>query len=231
MLSCLSSRALSSDQRSITSADVAIRLPKRPDINQDIYYKNRREFSLESGILPINIPFVFDFLTSGAYNKTPLNYTLIPNIASLRWQIGNVGGPKVLRGNWDATFSGAYTGIPRGPESRYWAYLMGFRRNFIQPRWRAAPYFDGRVGIGNIDAKGPKGVSFAQGQDLTFTVLMGSGVTYNFNSRYGLSAGITYMHISNMYLSEPKYLNFGINVYGPMLGLNVRLGKPRNSIE
>jgi len=198
---------------------------KPPDINQDIYYKNRHEVSFETGFLPINIPFAFDFLTSGAYNKTPLNYTLVPNIASFRWQLGKVGGPKLLRGNWDATFGGTYTAIPRGPESRYWASLLGFRRNFIQPDWRIVPYFDGRVGMGNIDAMGPKGVSFAQGQDLTFTFLIGSGVSYNFNARYGISAGLTYMHISNMYLSEPKYLNFGINVYGPMVGLNVRLGR------
>lgn len=196
-----------------------------PDVNNDIYYKNRLAFSLEAGVLPINIPFVFDFLTSGAYNKTPLKYTLVPLIGSLRWQLGNVGGPKFLRGNWDATFSGSFTAIPRGPETRFWSYMMGFRRNFIQPQWRTVPYFDGRVGIGNIDAKEPYGVFFAQGQDLTFTLLIGSGVTYNINSRYGLSAGITYMHISNMYLSEPKYPNYGINVYGPMVGITRRFGR------
>jgi hypothetical protein len=36
---------------------------------------------------------------------------------------------------------------------------------------------------------------------------------------------VSYMHISNLYLSEPKYSNYGINVYGPMIGLNVQLGK------
>ena len=33
------------------------------------------------------------------------------------------------------------------------------------------------------------------------------------------------MHISNLYLSEPKFLNYGINVYGPMAGIDFRLGK------
>src|SRR6266478_7257205 len=82
-----------------------IRDSKPVDFNRKIYFRNKLEFSLETGWLPINIPFVFDFLTSGAYNKTPLKYTLVPILPSLRWQMGNVGGPWILRGNWDLTFS------------------------------------------------------------------------------------------------------------------------------
>ena len=82
--------------------------------------------------------------------------------------------------------------------------------------------------MGNIDAKGPYGVAYAQGQDLTFTLNLGSGVRYNLNHRYALEGGIHYMHISNLYLSEPKFLNYGINVYGPWVGINVRLGKHQN---
>ena len=89
------------------------------------------------------------------------------------------------------------------------------------------PYFEGRLGLGDIDAKGPKGVPFAQGQDFTFTLMLGSGVRYNFNPQYAISAGINYMHVSNLYLSEPKFLNYGINVYGPMVGVDIRLGKPK----
>ena len=102
---------------------------------------------------------------------------------------------------------------------------MGIRRNFVPHNWRIAPYFDVRLGLGNIDAKGPKGVSWAQGEDFTFTFNIGSGVRYNLNPRYSISAGINYMHISNLYLSEPRYGNYGINVYGPMVGIDFRLGK------
>jgi Lipid A 3-O-deacylase (PagL) len=90
---------------------------------------------------------------------------------------------------------------------------MGIRRNFVRPNWRVAPFFDLRLGVGRIDAEGPLGVPYAQGQDLTFTFMLGSGVRYNFNSRYAISAGINFMHVSNLYLSEPKYLNYGINVW------------------
>lgn len=198
---------------------------KSADFNRDIYYKNKLEFSFESGWLPINIPMVWDILTSSPYTTWPLQYTLVPNIASLRWQVSDVGGPWILRGNTDLTFSGSFTAIPRGPETRYPAFNFGIRRNFVRPRWRVVPYFDMRGGIGNIDAKGPEGVLYAQGQDLTFTYMMGSGVRYNFSPRFSFSSGLTYMHISNAYLSEPKYEDFGINVYGPIFGFNVRLGK------
>ena len=216
-------RSIAQDSTAQLSRET-VRIPK-PDLNRGIYYKNRLDFSLESGWLPTNIPFVFDFLFGSGYNMTPLRYTLVPTIASLRWQMDSVRGPWILRGNWDLSLSGALVLIPRGPETHYGAYIMGIRRNFVQPRWRVAPYVDGRLGLGGIDAKEPLGVYFAQGQDFTFTLNIGSGIRYNFNPRFSISAGMNYMHISNLYLSEPKYLNYGINVYGPMAGINVRLGK------
>jgi lipid A 3-O-deacylase PagL len=217
---------LGSDAKSPV-ATATLRTSKSHNYNRNIYYKNRLELSLETGWLPVNIPFVFDFLTGSEYNKPPLKYTLVPNILSLRWQMGNVKGPWILRGNWDLTASGSYTEIPRGPETRYYAYIMGIRRNFVRPSWRVAPYLEGRAGLGNIDAREPKGALFAQGQDFTFTVMLGAGLRYNINSRFAICAGAGYMHISNLYLSEPKYPNYGINVYGPMIGVVYRLGKSR----
>src|SRR5579859_6790253 len=138
---------------------------------------------------------------------------------------------RLFRGNWDCTFSASVTAIPRGPETRYFSYIMGFRRNFVRPRWRAVPYFNAMGGLGQIDAKGPLGVYGAQGQNFTFTLNMGSGVRYNFNPRYAVSAGINYMHISNFYLSEPKFLKYGINVYGPMVGIDVQLNSKGHHSE
>jgi hypothetical protein len=228
LLACLVHPARSLGQNSNSQpSDGIVRDSKPADFNGGIYYKNKLEFSVETGWLPVNIPFVFDFLLGDGYNQTPLKYTLVPTIASLRWQMDNVRGPGILRGNWELSFGAAFTAIPRGPETDYVAYDMGIRRNFVRRNWRVAPYFEGRLGLGGIDAKGPKGVPYAQGQDFTFTLMLGSGVRYNFHSRYAVSAGITYMHISNLYLSEPRFLNYGINVYGPMIGLDIRLGKPR----
>lgn len=207
-----------------------VQTTRLPDFNRDIYYRNKLEFSLETGWLPNNIPFVFDFLVGSAYTSWPLHYTLVPNIASLRWHIDNIWGRSVFRGNTDMSFSGSYTAIPRGAETRYFAFDYGIRRNFIPPRWRIVPYVEGRGGIGNINAKEPRGVLYAQGQDMTFTLMVGSGARYNFSPRYGISAGMTYMHVSNFYLSEPRYEDFGINVYGPIVGVYMRLGKPKRTI-
>src|SRR5216684_1400520 len=173
-LACLAQPAPSIAQDSTTQPSTQpsgeiLRDSKPGDFNRGIYYKNRLEFSLETGWLPINIPFAFDFLLGGGYSRPPLDYTLVPNIASLRWQMGDVRGPGILRGNWDLTLSGSFTAIPRGPETRYGAYDMGIRRNFVRPNWRIVPYFDLRLGLGAINAKGPKGVNYAQGQDFTFT--------------------------------------------------------------
>ncbi|HXS75600.1 MAG TPA: acyloxyacyl hydrolase, partial [Terracidiphilus sp.] len=198
--------------------------------NRNIYYKNKLEYSVESGWLPYNIPFIFDFLVGSRFAAWPLHYTLVPNIASVRWQLDNIWGWKFLRGNTDFSFSGSYTAIPRGPETRYYAFDYGIRRNFIPPRSRIVPYVEGRGGIGNIDARGPYAVEYAQGQNMTFTLMVGSGARYNFSPRFGIGAGVSYMHVSNFYLSEPKYEDFGINVYGPMVGLYMRLGKPKENV-
>jgi hypothetical protein len=217
------------DGRAESPSRAVVRPNNQPELDGGVYYRNRLEFAFDAGWLPINIPFVFDVFLGDAYTRAPLDYTLVPLVASLRWHMNDVAGPWIFRGNWDMTVSGSITVIPRGPETRYFSYDMGIRRNFVPRRGKIAPYFDGRLGLGQIDAKEPLGVQFAQGQNFTFTMNMGAGARYNFNSRYSLSAGLNWMHISNLYLSEPAFSNYGINVYGPMFGIDIRLGKPRHA--
>lgn len=192
------------------------------DFNRKIYYKDKLEFGFDAGYFPYNTKFIFDFIEGQDWDRPSdfPDYTLIPLTFSLRWHLDDIGGPWFLRGNTDVTFSGNYTVIPEGPESYYIAFMTGARYNFVQPNWRFAPYVEGRVGCGFTDARGPEGVLAAQGQDFTFTFSMGGGVRYNFNPRYSVSAGITYMHISNLYLSTKAY-NYGLNVYGPTVGVNI----------
>jgi hypothetical protein len=219
------------DSASKTSSELTAQPHKRPDRNLDIYYRNRREFSLDVGWHPINIPFIYDFAVGGGYNMTPLKYTLVPIVASLRWHVTNVGWRGFFRGNMDFTFSGSITAIPRGPETHYVSFDFGIRRNFVYRNWKVVPFFEQRGGAGIINAKEPLGVLWAQGQNLTFTYNMGAGARYNVNSKYSFSAGMNYMHISNAYLSQPQFNNYGINVYGPMFGLDVRLGKPHHASQ
>jgi hypothetical protein len=204
---------------------------KPADFNRDIYYKNKLEFALDVGWLPINIPFPFDVFEGDPYDLYPLRYTLVPTVASLRWHIDDVGSRWIFRGNWDLTASVSATAIPRGAETHYFSYDMGLRRNFVLRNWRAVPYVDLRAGVGLIDAKGPLGVYYAQGQNFTFTLNLGSGVRYNFSPRYAISAGLNWMHISDNNLSAPQYSNYGINVYGPMFGLDIQLRKRHRHSE
>jgi hypothetical protein len=80
-------------------------------------------------------------------------------------------------------------------------------------------------------------VQYAQGEDLTFTVNMGSGVRYNLSPRYSISAGLNFMHISNLDLSQgngkPDWgiRNYGINVYGPMVGIDMQLRRNHQRSE
>jgi Lipid A 3-O-deacylase (PagL) len=218
------------------SAVERVMTASRPaDRNREIYYRNKTEFAFDLGTLPINIPFPFDFMEGDPYTQHPIRYVLIPMVASLRWHMSDIGGPWIFRGNWDLTSSGSFTWIPSGPETRFISYDMGVRRNFVPHNRNWAPYFDIRLGVGQINAKGPKGVPYAQGEDWPeFTMNMGSGVRYNFSPRFAFTAGLNYMHLSNMDLSEHKPdatdptwgpINYGINVYGPQLGINMRLGK------
>jgi hypothetical protein len=138
------------------------------DFNRKIYFKHKLEFSLDTGWLPNNIPFLFNPLMGEKWAQNPLDYALVPIIFPLRWHWGNIAAPSFIRGNTDLTFSGSYTVIPRGPERLYAAFMFGVRRNFVQPNWRVVPYVEARGGVGYTDAKGPKGVLYAQGQDLTF---------------------------------------------------------------
>jgi hypothetical protein len=95
---------------------------EQPDFNREIFYRHKLEYSLDVGWLPINIPFPFDALEGDPYDLYPLRYTLVPVLASVRWHLGDLRGPPVLRGNWDLTCSLGYTAIPRGPETRYFSY-------------------------------------------------------------------------------------------------------------
>jgi len=192
------------------------------DFNREIYFKNKREFAFDTGFLNNNSPFIFNKLSGdGWYRFQDMpDYTLVPLTLSLRWHLDDIGGPWILRGNTDVTFSGNYTVITRGPESYYASFMLGGRYNFVQPNWRIAPYLEARVGCGFTDAKGPHGVKYAQGQDFAFTFTLGGGLRYNFDPSYSVSAGVAYMHISNLYLSEDAF-NYGINVFGPTVGVNI----------
>ncbi|HUY19958.1 MAG TPA: acyloxyacyl hydrolase [Candidatus Binataceae bacterium] len=200
------------------------------DFNRQIYYRNKLEAGFDVGYYPWNIPFVFDPLIGQCCRraKGTTDYSLIPLTLQLRWHLTDIHGRSFWRGNTEFDIGGSYTSIAQGPESYYGAMLIGLRYNFVQPDWKFVPYTDVHGGFGWTNAQQPYEQAHhqrwvGQGQDFTFTFMWGIGVRYNFNPRISLSAGIAYMHISNAYLSEPKYINHGINNVGPNWGLNFAL--------
>jgi hypothetical protein len=203
------------------------KLPKlhKPDTNEQFYYRHKLELSLETGALPINTPFVFDVFVGGDYSHNPLHYTLIPIFPAIRFMTGDIKGKGPFRGNTELTAALSLTVVARGPETAYGAFDLGFRRNFIPHNWVVIPYFDAWLGAGFINAAQPRGVPNSQGQDFTFTIRVGTGLRYNINERFGASLGASYMHVSNLYLSEPKYEDYGINVVGPVITVYMRLNK------
>ncbi|HEV2699089.1 MAG TPA: hypothetical protein VGU90_13920, partial [Terriglobales bacterium] len=65
---------------SVELSNVRSQESKPADFNRAVYYRNKLEFSLEGGWLPINVPFPLDVFVGAAYNSYPLQYTLIPII-------------------------------------------------------------------------------------------------------------------------------------------------------
>ena len=203
-----------------------------PDYNREFYYKNKIELSVAVGVLPIDTPLLVGPVFGYSLHRPPKNwvayYTLVPTIVLVRWQLYDPKGPSFLRGATELTFGGTYTAITEGPESVFAGPLIGARYNFIQPNWRLVPYADLRFGLGYTDAAGPHEVAdhlpdIGQGQDFTFTFMMGAGLRYSFTPRYSAAVSFMAMHISNMYLSEPKCYNHGVNVVGPMVEFNMGL--------
>ena len=158
------------------------------------------EFAVESGVL-----FGLD---------NPNHYVTAPEILTLRWQRKPpeqfFHTPFTFSQQWE--ISAVIVAIPRGPESHYFGFGLGPRIVLAKPGSRFSLYIDGRFVVGAIDSSGPPA---GQGEDLTFSALVGTGLDYAINRRMKVSAGFLYEHFSNAGLSEPQVPNIGLNTIGP----------------
>jgi len=96
ILTCLKQpeRVLGQNSNTQSSEETFLSL-KPADFNRRIYFKHKLEFSLDTGWLPKNIPFIFNPLMGEKWAQTPLDYTLVPAILSLRWHWGGHRGSLV----------------------------------------------------------------------------------------------------------------------------------------
>ena len=135
--------------------------------------------------------------------NNPNHYITTPEILSLRWQ----RKPPEQFFHTPFTFSQVWVlerrhrGFSHRPESHYFGLGLGPRIVLGKPGSHFSVYVDGRFAVGAIDSSGPP---YGQGQDLTFSALVGTGVNYEVNRRTKVSLGFLYEHFSNGGLSEPE---------------------------
>lgn len=161
---------------------------------------DRFEFAFESGVM------------FGLNN--PNNYITTPEIISLRWQRKApeqfFHTPFTFSQQW--VVSAVIVPFEHGPEHHYFGLGLGPRIVLAKPGSRFSVYIDGRFVVGDIDSTGEP---YGQGQDLTFSALVGTGVRYEVNCRTRVSLGFLYEHFSNGGLSEPEVDNTGLDTIGP----------------
>ena len=143
----------------------------------------------------------------------PNSYEVAAQFFTARWRWGVIERDSWLQGYNQVYAIFMVEPITRGPENLYYGISLGFRYNFAKPGARLVPYVSGGVGLGWIDSH----ASFnnAQGQDFTFNILTATGVSYQVNDHWKLSAGVLYQHLSNGGQTDP---NPSLNLVGPQLG-------------
>jgi hypothetical protein len=148
--------------------------------------------------------------------NNPRNYHLAPQILSLaylpsiRWLLGH------LEVRPEIHLSAIAEPVLHGVENHYFGGALGSRWTFRPANWRGEFYLDGGLGAGAIDSTDDP---FGEGQDFTFTVLLGAGFRFSFDERLSVALGFLYQHLSNAGLSEPERRNTGIDAFGPSLGV------------
>jgi hypothetical protein len=143
----------------------------------------------------------------------PNSYEVAAQFFTARWHWGGVNRDSWLQGYNQVYALFMAEPIIRGPENFYYGISLGFRYNFAKPGARLVPYVSGGVGLGWIDSHA--NLNAAQGQDFTFNILTATGVSWQVNDHWKLSAGILYQHLSNGGQTDP---NPSLNLLGPQIG-------------
>ena len=148
--------------------------------------------------------------------NNPRNYHLAPQILSLaylpstRWSLGH------LEVRSEIHLCAIAEPVLHGVENHYFGGALRTRWTFRRANSRGEFFLDGGLGAGAIDSTDDP---FGEGQDFTFTVLLGAGFRFSIDERRSVALGILYQHLSNGGLSEPERRNTGIDAFGPSLGI------------
>lgn len=160
--------------------------------------------------------WALDFETGAlwrASNNTFLNYTVLPQMISLRT-------PAHIRldlGEGELTVRARFTllaeAIAEGPETAY----LGFSASPSLEYWfsKGGPnclYASVGGGVGWIDSQDVPG---GQGQDFTLNWFAAAGFRHYFSPTFSMNAGLMFQHWSNGGATDP---NPGLDALGPVLG-------------
>lgn len=148
-------------------------------------------------------------------NATPLNYTFLPQIVTIKtrpvldWDLG--GGVLAVRNR----LSLLGEAIIEGPESYFFGVTGG-----ASIEWWNAPrtfsiFLSAGGGVGWLDSKGYE-VEGGQGQDFNYTWYVHAGLRYRFTEHMSASLGAYFQHVSNRGEDE---VNPGVDAIGPTLGV------------
>jgi lipid A 3-O-deacylase len=164
---------------------------------------------------PVDAPR-FEYAIESAYLlgfiNSPHSYEIGAEFVTARMRWGGIENESWLHGYQQVYFSLMAEPIFRGVESYYYGFDFGLRYNFVRPGSRLVPYASGGVGAGLIDSHA--NIPGAQGQDFTFNILSAIGVSYQWNDRWKIDAGVLYQHLSNGGQTDP---NPSLNLIGPQL--------------
>jgi lipid A 3-O-deacylase len=176
----------------------------------------------DAPILPEARSYEFDFSSGILWNvgggATPLSYTLMPQILSLRISPGVrkpfAGGILAMR----PRFSLLLEPIVHGPESYYVGAAAAGDLEWRTPSGHCAIFFSSGGGAGYMDSKGYE-IRGAQGQDFNLNWLIHSGIRLRGRDGWEGSAGLYFQHVSN---GGRDKVNPGLNALGPMVGISRR---------
>lgn len=145
--------------------------------------------------------------------NTSLSYRLIPT--QISWRSSEVigygfeNGSRLLVRHRFGLLGGW---IQQGPE----AYYLAVNASPSIEWWNAAGTWSVFTGAGGgLGLTDSRGVEGGQGQDFTFHWFARGGVEHNISSHSSISAGILFLHMSNLGMTDP---NPGIDALGFTLG-------------
>ncbi len=168
----------------------------------NLFEARRWEANISSGVLfsPVGTP----------KDRPVINYTI--TTLQLGYMLTDVGGPGILRGNFEVAGDVFASKVFIGPGSYIAGGTVWIRYNFVPAGWRIIPYLEGGAGLTTTDIDR----SYV-GQPFNFNLDIAAGLRFFVAKNWSVNLSCQYQHISN---ANTGNKNVGINSYGPILGVS-----------